>query len=109
MNITIVNGPENVTAVVGSTVTFQCDYEGTTDLPRWRINGTSYRVTNLPAYHQFIQHTLQVQLVTTAMNNTKYVCFFYDYDFSAGQDKTIESRPGFLFVISEGIGKVELT
>ena len=106
-NIRIVNGPENVTTTVGSAaVTFECNYEGTTDLPYWRINRTEYRATSLPAHHQFIQHTLHVQRIAAEMNNTKYVCFFYEYDFSIGQDVTIESPPAFLFVVSEIIGKV---
>ena len=52
-SVVITNGPRNATTVVGGEVTFQCEYEGTNDLPKWNINGWDFGVTNLPYGHWF--------------------------------------------------------
>ncbi len=44
-SLEITTGPKNASAIVGGEVIFQCEYQGTPDLPQWRINGINYRVT----------------------------------------------------------------
>ena len=94
--IRIIRGPANVEAMVGDTVTFSCEYTGTSDLPNWRIGGTDYSVVDLPAGHRHTFGGLQVQRVQASQNNTEYQCFFVTY--SNGQFHRVKSSPAYLVI-----------
>lgn len=102
-SIQIINGPRNTTGILGSTVTFPCEVEGTTDLPQWRINGTNYGVTSLPFWHWFTRRDgLSVYLASVEMNNTLYACLYYTYAPETGEELIILSEEALLTVyISE--------
>jgi hypothetical protein len=87
LEIAIVKGPRNITVQEGSTAIFPCLITGTTDLPLWYIDGTSYNTFDiLPARHMYFSSnmTLVVMDVQLSDNNTAYRCS--------------------LFVVSSGIG-----
>lgn len=102
-SIQIINGPRNTSGILGSTVTFPCEVEGTTDLPQWRINGTNYRVTSLPFWHWFTRRDgLSVYLASVEMNNTLYACLYSTYAPETGEQLIILSEEALLTVyISE--------
>ena len=87
-------------AVIDDTVTFSCEYTGTSDLPNWRIGGIDYSVVDLPPGHQYIRGGLRVHLqdVQWLRNNTKYICFFNEFLNSCGDFSRIESPPGDLII-----------
>ncbi len=98
-SITIVNGPQNVTAAVGSNVIFPCESDqGSTLLPLWKINGIPYTLTSLPSWHWFGSDGLHVDRITADTNNTKYVCYFV-----INNEVAVESKPAFLLVITPRI------
>ena len=88
-------------AMVGDTVTFSCEYTGTSDLPNWKIGGIDYSVVDLPARHRYTNEGLQVRSVQASLNNTEYRCFFATY--SRGQYHRIESAPAYLVIRSVGM------
>ena len=55
---------------------FRCRYEGTSILPQWIINSTTYSSINsqLPPDHFYSTHTLRVTNVKLAQNFTTYQC-----------------------------------
>ena len=97
-HVVITNSPQNVTACVGATATFQCEYTGTTDIPQWEIDGTEYGSTALPPQHLYTANGLHVENVQSAMNNTKYICVVPDYDSIAKRPIKVRSDPAYLIV-----------
>ena len=107
--IQIIQGPQDVVASFGDTVTISCEYTGTRDLPNWRIGGIDYSAVDLPPGHQYIslppghQYTrgglkVNLQDVQPLRNNTKYSCYFYEFLNSCGDFSRIESSPGDLII-----------
>ena len=98
--INITQSPQDVWARVNETVTFRCEYTGTRDLPRWRIDGTDYSVIDLPPGHRYTFGGLQVRLqdVYPLRNKTEYSCFFYEFITSCGLFRRVQSSPGVLFI-----------
>ena len=89
--ITIIHGPENVTAYKCENATFPCWYNGTFSTPSWSINGTLYTTLNLPDRHYFSTKNLSLTVVEVQLsdNATEYQCLFFD----------VSSEPGVLTVI----------
>ena len=97
-DVVITLSPQNFTASVGATATFQCEYTGTSDIPLWEIGGTEYGSTALPPQHLYTANGLRVENVQSSMNNTKYICILLDYDFTAQRLIRVRSNPAYLFV-----------
>ena len=98
IQITITQGPNNITAYVGESVTLQCHYTGTDNQPKWRIGGVTYTSTNLPAGYRLTREGLHIPSVWAELNNTLYVCFFTAFVAQKGTFENIESNPAIVIV-----------
>ena len=98
IQITITQGPSNITAYVGESVTLQCHYSGTVNQPKWRIGGVAYTSANLPAGYRPTSEGLHIPSVWAQLNNTLHVCFFTVFVAAKGRFENIESNPAIITV-----------
>ena len=101
-NLQIISSPQTVSnATLGSTVRFVCQTSITSVLPGWNINGTDYRVTELPLGYRsesyLTSNVLIVSPVEIAMNNSVYFCFVTSFT-SEGRQVRIESEPAMIII-----------
>ena len=97
IGIKITQGPSNVTAYVGDSVTLPCIYTGTTDQPYWRIGRIIHSPSNLPAGYEYTNEGLYISSVWAQLNNTVHICFFTIH-IGEGMFTNIESQPAFITV-----------
>ena len=88
-SVQILSGPQSVTnATLGGTVRFECVISSITVLPGWNINGTDYRIADLPSGYRFENveesKVLIVSPVVMALNNSVYFCYILTYSTSQG-------------------------
>ena len=78
--ITIIEGPQNVTVTEGHLALFNCTYNGTDDLPLWYISGASYLIQGgsqgLPERHTYSKQSMAVHNVQASDNGRTYSCGF---------------------------------
>ena len=98
IQINITQGPSNITAYVGDSVTLLCHYTGTVDQPKWRIGGTAYRSSDPPAGYEPTTGGLHIPSVWVQLNNTVHVCFFTVFVASKERLEDIESQPAVITV-----------
>ena len=96
--IRITSGPSDTTVTEGQSVYMCCEYEGTFDLPSWRINRTAYLATDLPLNHTYTGKGLYIHKAKLSLSNTEYRCLFFAR--YGGRITTVESLPGILVVKS---------
>lgn len=77
LEITIVNGPANVTVKEGDSASFPCLVTGTTGVPFWYIDDSVYTIRNLPSRHYYLNWTLTIMDVQLSDNGTEYRCSLY--------------------------------
>ena len=102
VGIEITEGPRNITAYVGDSVTLPCKYTGTLAQPKWRIGQASYASSNLPAGYEYTNEGLHIPSVWVLLNNTVFVCFFTVH-VGGGRVTNIESQPASITVRSKSI------
>lgn len=96
--ISITSGPSDATVNEGESLYMCCEYEGTLDIPSWRINGTVYLATDLPLNHTYTEKGLYIHKAKRSLSNTMYSCLFFARH--GGRIATVESLPGVLVVKS---------
>lgn len=74
--IVITSEPQDAAAFVGDTVQFNCNYEGTFDVPFWYIGGTAYATDGLPRRHSYRNRILTVTDVQLTDSGQTYQCSF---------------------------------
>ena len=100
IGIQITQGPSNITAYVGESVTLQCLYTGTFSQPKWRIGGTTYTSSNPPAGYEYTDEGLHIPSVWEQLNNTVHVCFFTAFVAKRGRIENIESQPAIITIMT---------
>ena len=95
--IVITEGPGNITAYVGDSVTLPCLYTGTLDQPKWRVGTVVFLSSDPPAGYEYTNEGLRILSVWPLLNNTQFVCFFTEFIGEEGFKNT-ESHPGFITV-----------
>lgn len=93
--------PTDVYTSTGSSVVLCCSYNGTNDLPQWRINSALHRPTNLPRNHYYASDGLHLVDVSESMNGSEYACAFTEYD-DQGNRLMIESCRAKIVVLEQG-------
>ena len=95
--IVFLQQPKNVTVNENTDAFFPCTYNGTYDVPTWRINNNVFVTSGVPPKHSYNGTGLVVHNVDFSLNNYSYSCFFVVH---AGQGlfMDIESNTGFLNV-----------
>ena len=92
---TIAEGPSNVTYLSGVTplpIELICN---ATEVPSWRVNGTSYTLRQLTDGElRGHNRTGTNILVNSPMNNTEYICFFSTID------DDIISDPAYVVIVA---------
>ena len=99
--IEITQGPSNVTAYVGDSITLPCHYTGTDNQPKWRIGGVTRTSADLPAGYQYINEGLQIPSIWAQLNQTDFICFFTIYVEGEGF-REIQSDVAFITVKIRG-------
>ena len=83
----------------GSGAMFRCRFNGTSNLPLWRIGGNVYSSSHLPAGFQYSREGLYLPTVSESLNNTRLTCLFIVHG-GGGNLTRIESSPAYLVVYS---------
>ena len=95
--ISITLGPADTNTTEGSTVTCDCIYNGTEDLPLWRINDVLHSSSALPAGYTANKTGLYFQ-AHEELHLSTYQCLFGFYDDLSDSVEMTESATGTLFV-----------
>lgn len=71
-------GPRNITRMEGETDVFiSCPYcLDDFNYPTWEVNGTVYFISNLPSQYLSAFGGLLIPIVTRALNNTSFRCYY---------------------------------
>ena len=96
-SISIATGPVNTSVVEGDGVICDCIYNGTEDLPLWRINGVLHSPSALPPGYTADKLGLYFQ-ATQELNQSTYQCLFAVYNGSSVLIELITSSIGTVFV-----------
>ena len=76
---------------------FKCSAKGAVLPPGWNINGTDYRVTELPLNHKYYpEGYLEITPISLSLNNSIYYCFYLSY--IEGSSDRIESKNATLVI-----------
>jgi hypothetical protein len=92
LQVTITNGPQDITVYEGATAMFPCSIVGAASVPFWYIDDSRYDFRSLPDRHSFSleNKTLIVSEVKISDNGTAYKCSVF----------VATSNPGVLTVIA---------
>ena len=78
---------------------FRCRFNGTSNLPLWRIGENVYSSSHLPTGFQYSGEGLYLPKVSESLNNTRFTCLFIVHG-GGGNLTRIESSPAYLVVYS---------
>ena len=92
----VIEGPSNVTYIPGLTplpIELICNVTG---IPAWRVNGTTYALTELtngelPGHSRAVTNIL----INSPVNNTEYICV------SQINDDEMTSDPAYIIIVGE--------
>ena len=90
----IIEDPTNETRDVGELTFCVCEFSNTPEFPAWRINETSYAITDLPSIFE-VNETGLLFNASAALPNTRFECYFIICTQLEGCCE-IRSSPGYL-------------
>ena len=90
----IIEDPTNETRNIGEATFCVCKFNNTPEFPVWRLNETSYLITDLPSSFE-VNETGLIFNASAPLHNTRFECYFIICTQLEGCCE-IQSSPGYL-------------